>query len=145
MAGPGPAEDVGLVIAELAGSRRDANDDLLGLLARRGGAVPRDRPGAPDGFIVRTRGPVLAGPPGRGRIRLGSGAGVRGRDIGRDIPTCLRRYVDVLSGRDTDRRDIDQGHPGQLGALADHMSVDPRGRLHLGEPAGRGKALLGLK
>jgi hypothetical protein len=52
----------------------------------------------------------------------------------------LRWYVDVLSGWDTDRRDIDQGHPGQLAALADHPVIDPRGGLHAGEPVRRGRA-----
>jgi hypothetical protein len=49
----------------------------------------------------------------------------------------LRRYVYVRSGWDTDERDIDQGPPGELAALADHVPVDPGGRPHPGEPVRR--------
>jgi hypothetical protein len=56
----------------------------------------------------------------------------------------LRRYVDVRSGRDTDLRDTDQGDPGELAALADHVAVDPGGGLHGREPGGWGRAGQGV-
>jgi len=54
---------------------------------------------------------------GRGWVPLSDG----GTQPQPDMPTCLRRFVDVLSGWDTDK-----GHADQIAAFADHVAVDPR-------------------
>src|SRR5260370_16409342 len=82
-------------------------------------------------------GTAPAGTAGRAGDGQGPGPGVRGRDTGRDIGVSLRRYVHVRSRWDTDIGNRDEGYPGELAALADHVPVDPRGRPHLGEPARR--------
>ncbi len=67
-----------------------------------------------------------------------------GRDIGGSLPWyggCrprwdIRRdigFADVVGGQ------VDQGRPGELAALADHVRGDPRGGLHVGEPLRRGR------
>ncbi len=61
------------------------------------------------------------GPCGRGAVLPASRNRSRDRPRLPDMPTCLRRFVDVLSGWDTDK-----GHADQIAAFADHVAVDPR-------------------
>ncbi len=145
VAGAGAAEAVRLVIAQVAGGGRDPDDHRLVAAAVRGrvltgigGAMPPGGPGTRDWL------PVLVFRRAMPPSPTGTGWGVRGRDIRRDTRLSLRWYVHVQSRWDRDIAEPDQGYPGELAALADHVGGDPGGRLHGGEPIRRGRTGQGV-